>query len=214
MGIRISKKMGFFMEEESIAQVFDKDKLDEILEEEKDYQLKDFSKYFNKPSSVLKLNLRQYKDNISIVDHIVKIYDYDTFKGLLFQPISVISHNRHNDDIDYYEHLDQHNSPIFINTPIFANINFSSDPYVYIGKDTEDLKHGQIIDNLQELYIDYSSYFREAAPVKKLMEDKIIHWNVDQECWAFAQITGAVKPEVTPLDFMSHLQTSIITTWG
>lgn len=222
MGIRISKKMGFFLAVEDIGKIFDAAKLEELIDEEISINYQEFKKMCLKFSDeywVLAMHMDYANvSEFNIFDYICPIYNFDDFAGYLFQPLILQKQNRHDDTMDHYEHMNTHGSITFSVIQIPDNPCCSgSATYIYKNKSAPSdgfLQYGDEFMDVSKVLALHPSYRLKDRPLKALIDDGIIEIKVENDVWAMANMTKCLLPQTNQSKFNHYLKPSIVTSWG
>lgn len=244
MGIRIHKNIGYYLPKKNIKNILvdnykdiidDTDLIDKAIFEKMSIELTQFTKNFDHISFIYpQIKLKDFiEDNVglNILNFISTVYDYDTFKGVLFLTPELAKESRYDNLIDYYEN---NQTPVFklklLKQPLYP------DNYYFCTKVPEltqnalevfakenpkkpTLEIGDIVspDKLRYLMIynnaDYTNKTNVWAYPKDKSE-KYFHPYVNIIIYIFAKTLGILKPQVSYLDFSKELEPAIINSWG
>lgn len=223
MGIRVNKKIGYFLSANDINTIFEHDPYD--LEELLDYDTEYTEKLFKKvklASSLFtkKLDKRfmHYDISLSTIKNTYnRIYDCDSLHGILFQTPAEYDVNRYDDLIDFYENqADTNFSAQYLNHAIYP-----LRAYVYnegmIHHELKDVmitpdnriaiwsgcKRGDIINN-QDIILSNES----------LVMSNFIFPACEGSIWIFMLNTGFMKKTIDYVEFCRNVKPAIITYWS
>jgi hypothetical protein len=169
----------------------------------------------------------QYK--WSAIELISKIFNYDTFKGILFSTPDLLKNNHFDDTIDYYEansmnfkiqNLLQPIYPIsgFIYTGGLENTNAGDFLNDFFKDENKSLRKGTIVDNQlinTVIHItDGKINNNKQKYLKQIQNTKSFHPEVDPLAFLIAKASGILNANLSEYDFRTNVHPSIITSWG
>lgn len=244
MGIRIHKNIGYYLPKKNVKNILVKnyqdildefDLLDKAIFEKMSIEMTQFTKEFDHISFIYpQIQLNEFiKDNVelNILQFISTVYDYDTFKGVLFLTPELAKESRYDNLIDYYEN---NGTPVFklklLKQPIYPDNYYFCTKVPELTKNALEvfaqenpkkpiLEVGDIIssDKLRYLMIynkaDYKNQ-TNAWAYPKDMSEKYFHPYVNIITYICAKTLGILKPEVSYCDFAKQLEPAIINSWG
>lgn len=194
MGIRIHKKIGYFIPTEKFEGIIKSDykNILENLDYDKDNIFQKFLREILTDEHFIWQYLLKDK-SININNFISLIYNCDDFHGLLFQSPDLNDLNRHDNNIDYYENRDLEMSCefklLYINSPIYPE-----SLYYYNGVPNDKLKIGEIVHY-------YSSTPENLIPC---------HGSIVYQ----AAMVANIIENITEFEFCKAVRPAIITHWG
>ena len=244
MGIRIHKDIGFFLNKKDIKKVLVKN-YDEILDDLDSIDDDFVQKMMSELNSITEKNhsigfsYAQFQLNdllgkkSSFIDFVRSIYNYDTFKGILFRTPELAKESRFDGLIDYYENVDH---PVYkfkalkqtlypdsyylcVKVPplspdaleVFAEEN-PRKPTLEVGDlvDTNKFHYLMLYSNVKSSHNDRIKVWAYPEPGG----EKYFHPYVNIFVYLAAKVSGIIKPEVSWVDFSQHLEPAIVTYWG
>lgn len=245
MGIRIHKAIGYYLVKKNISKVLVKnyeDILDDLYSVDKDFLDKisiEMEKLTNGEHQLgftfAKIQLQEMLKNDKKVDfnHFLKsIYNYDTFKGMLFQTPELQKSYRYDDLIDYYEQVKKpvfklnllkqslypDNYYICINLPELTQN--ALEVYALENPRKPILEVGDLItlDKLKYIML-YNNIKQKSNALNTLVypnegETKYFHPYVNILTYIASKVAGIIKPEISYVEFSQYLEPAIVTYWG
>lgn len=245
MGIRINKDIGYYLPKKNINKVLVK-KYDDILDDM--YHIdQDFIEKMSIEFDILtagedkigfivaKLQMKallKSKNPVEFNTFVKSIYDYDTFKGMLFQTPDLAKSSHFDDLIDYYEQVE---NPVFVLNLLQQSIY--PDSYymcVKVPELTEEslniyaqtnprkpiLEVGDLVtaDTVNYTML-YSNIATSNGRVKKWAypnkgKEKYFHPYINILTYVAGKVAGIIKPEITYIEFAQYLEPAIVTHWG
>ena len=216
MGIRISKKIGYFIPKASSILVPKfKDILDNLDEDSNaentffDTLITDINEKNRKPY-ILHLAaqyLEAKQGKLSAYNLINSIYFNDTFKGLLICSLDQHKAKRHDDLIDYYEA--EFKDTI---TPINSSI-YPTCGYIYKGGLESEMNVGDVCDVNELMFIHNIKMDRNNPKNgrRDIMKTGYFHPNIEPIAYMTAKAAGIIYCDA--LTFNLAVTPSIVSTW-
>lgn len=221
MGIRISKKMGFFLPAKDISSIFDEHKLNVFVDNETNISYADFRKQCLMYDDEYWVNVMHHnfnKENFDSCDYICPIYEWDNFVGYLFQPFFLKTLNRHSDTMDHYNHMNQYGKMTFVVNPIPDNPCCSGHPiYIYNYQGATDntlLVPGQEFIDPSKALAMHPAYRSYERPIFEMIKNGLISIKNENEIWAMAELTDCLLPTTSQAEFNKIIKPSIVTSWS
>ena len=245
MGIRIHKAIGYYLAKKNISKVLVKnyeDILDDIYSVDKEFLEKMFIEIDNLTTNEYQLGFTfakiQLQDilnedkQVDFNNFLKSIYNYDTFKGMLFQTPELTKSYRYDDLIDYYEQVKK---PVFklnlLKQPLYPDnyyiciklpeltqnalevyaLENPRKPILVVGDliTPDKLKYIMLYNNIKQKGNDFNTFVYPNEG-----ETKYFHPYVNILTYIASKVAGIVKPEISYVDFSKHLEPAIVTYWG
>lgn len=244
MGIRIHKAIGYYLAKKNISNVLVKnydDIIDDLYSVDKDFLNKmsiEIDKLTNGEHQLgltfAKIQLQEILNEDKQVDFnnfLKSIYNYDTFKGMLFQTPELTKSYRSDDLIDYYEQL---KNPVFklnlLKKSLYTDNYYicvklpeltqnALEMYALENSRKPILEVGDLLtpDKLKNLMF-YNNVKQKSNDFNVLVypnegETKYFHPYVNILTYLAGKVSGIVKPEISYVDFSKYLEPAIVTYW-
>lgn len=244
MGTRIHKAIGYYLAKKDISKVLVKNYeniLDNLYSVDKDFLDKmsiEMKKLTNSEYQIgftsAKIQLQEILNNKKVdFDHFLKlIYNYDTFKGLLFQTPELQKSYRYDDLIDYYEQVKK---PVF-KLNLLKQSLYPDNYYICIRlpKLTQNALEVYALENPRKpilevgdlITIDKLKYIMLYNNIKQKSNDlntwiypnegeiKYFHPYVNILTYIAGKVANIIKPEISYVEFSQYLEPAIVTYWG
>lgn len=210
MGKKINKEIGYFIEDNLIDMIIDREKFNALNLEEmtSDHLIKfiDFAIEFYENKNSIEMDLFAFaynenhliSNNIQISDLIKSlIFDRNEFKGIFFKTPNLYLSSRYNNLIDFYENNENEKDSIFkILEPLYPE-----DYYVFI----EKFKLGDLEFNIGDKISPKNHLFN-------LVKNKTTI-GVPYDIYLLAEFLGILKEKISYSEFCFYFSPVIATYW-
>lgn len=219
MGIRVNKKIGYFLPAHDINIIFDHDPYD--LEELLDYDTEYTEKLFKKvklASSLFRKQLDRrfmhYDISLSTIKNTYsRIDDGDDLHGILFQTPAEYDVNRYDDSIDFYENQSDMNFSVqYINQAIYPLQEYICND----GMIHNEFKYVMATpDSKLTIWNGYKrSDIINSQDTKSLGTNNFIFPACEGSIWLFMLNTGFMKKTIDYVEFCRKVRPAIVTYWS
>lgn len=238
MSFSINKKIGYFLPFEKQNLLLSKDYENIIYDM---FFKDDFIDYTNNnllvkndnQNLLSKLQIKNWiktQQILTVSNFIQQIFNYDDFKGFLFLTPDIYKNHHFNDLIDYYENNQNMDYKIqYLNQSIYPNCNYICLKNFKVDESLNNLENLKLVDNqivkgtiltstdLHDMLFYTHSQNKDSFELLKEFNtenEKFFHYNIDYNIYIILKINKVLKEDISYLDFISHLEPAIITSWS